>query len=63
MTEASCSRVCGIDTNQFFPQLKFGRNGNFVFKGFNSKKKQLPPVGLELVQEIIAGLGVKCLTI
>ena len=30
---------------------------------FNNSKKKLPPVGFDLVQEIIAGLGVQCLTI
>ena len=50
--------------NRVFHSLcKVGRNGNFVFKGFNNSKKKLPPVGLDLVQEIIAGLGVQCLTI
>ena len=47
----------------FHSLYKVGRNGNFVFKGFNNSKKKLPPVGLDLVQEIIAGLGVQCLTI
>ena len=27
-----------------------------------SKDKKLPPVGLELIPEIISGLGVQCLT-
>ena len=47
----------------FHSLYKVGRNGNFVFKGFNNSKNKLPPVGLNLVQEIIAGLGVQCLTI
>ena len=32
-------------------------------KNLTTAKKKLPPVGLNLVQEIIAGLGVQCLTI
>ena len=32
-------------------------------KDLTTAKKKLPPVGLDLVQEIIAGLGVQCLTI
>ena len=32
-------------------------------KDLTTAKKMLPPVGLDLVQEIIAGLGVQCLTI
>ena len=38
------------------------RKWQFVLKGFNNIKKTLPPVGLDLVQEIITGLGVQCLT-
>ena len=41
---------------------KVDRNGNFVFKGFNNSKKKLPPVGLDLMLQIITGLGVQCLT-
>ena len=48
-------------TNRVFQSLyKVSRNGNFVFD--NSKIK-LPPVGLDLVQDIIVGLGVQCLII
>ena len=32
-------------------------------KDLTTAKKELPPVGLDLVQEINAGLGVQCLTI
>ena len=32
-------------------------------KDLTTAKKKLPPVGLDLVHEIIAGLGVQCLTI
>ena len=32
-------------------------------KDLTTAKKKLPPVGLDLVQEIIAGLGVQCPTI
>ena len=38
---------------------KVGRNGNFVFKGFNNSKKTLPQVGLDLMLQIITGLGVQ----
>ena len=31
-------------------------------KGFNKNRKKLPPVGLAVMQEIIASLGVQCLT-
>ena len=35
----------------------------FCIKGFNnSKKNQLPPVGLDLMYVINTGLGVQCLT-
>ena len=33
-----------------------------VFKGFNNSKRKLPPVGLDLMLQIITGLGVQCLT-
>ena len=47
----------------FHSLYKVGRNGNFVFKVFNNSKKKLPPVGLDLMLQIITGLGVQCLTI
>ena len=47
----------------FHSLYKVGRNGNFVFKGFNNSKKKLPLVGLDLLLQIITGLGVQCLTI
>ena len=37
----------------FYNLYKVGRNGNFVFKGFNYCKIKIP-VGLDLVQEIIS---------
>ena len=46
----------------FHSLYKVGRNGNFVFKGFDNSKKGLPPVGLDLMPQIITGLGVQCLT-
>ena len=50
--------------NRVFHSLyKVGRHGIIVFKGINNSKKKLNPVGLDLVQEIITGLGVQCLTI
>ena len=55
--EDSVSQYCNIQV--FHSLYKVGRNGNFVFKGFNNIKKKLSPVGLDLVQEIIAGLGVQ----
>ena len=49
--------------NRVFHSLyKVDRNGNFVFKEFNNSKKKLPPVGLDLMLQIITGLGVQCLT-
>ena len=41
---------------------KVGRNGSICIKGFNKSKKKLPAVGLNLMQEIVTGLGVQCLT-
>ena len=52
-----------IDIRVFHSLYKVGRNAIIGIKGFNNSKKKLPPVGLDLVQEIIAGLGVQCLTI
>ena len=51
-----------MPTRVFHSLYKVGRNGNFVFKGFNNSKKKLPPVGLDLMLQIITGLGVQCLT-
>ena len=45
----------------FHSLYKVGSTGSIGIKGFNNSKK-LPPVGLDLMQEIIAGLGVQCLT-
>ena len=36
---------------------KVGRNDSIGIKGFNSSKK-IPPMGLDLMQEIITGLRV-----
>ena len=60
----SISAWFSVEYNRVFHSLyKVGRNGNFVFKGFNnSKKKSYPPVGLDLMLQIITGLGVQCLT-
>ena len=44
----------------FHSLYKVGRNGNFVFNGLNNSKKKLPPVGLDLMLQIITGLGVQC---
>ena len=52
----------GLNNRVFHSLYKVGRNGNFVFKGFNNSKKKLPPVGLDLMLQIITGLGVQCLT-
>ena len=50
------------NVNRVFHSLyKVGRNGNFVFKGFYNSKKKLPLVGLDLMLQIITGLGVQCL--
>ena len=53
--------VCSVDTQVFHSLYKVGRNGNFVFKGFNNSKKKLPPVGLDLMLQITTGLRVQCL--
>ena len=45
----------------FHSLYKVVRNGSIGIKGFNTSKKKLPPVGLDLIQEIITGLGVQCL--
>ena len=59
----SCLSVIDrVDNRVFHSLYKVGRNGNFVFKGFNNSKKKLPPVGLNLMLQIITGLGVQCLT-
>ena len=51
-------------TSRVFHSLyKVGRNDIIVFKGINNSKKKLPPVGLDLMQEIFTGLRVQCLTI
>ena len=50
-------------TRVFHSLYKIGRNGIIVFKGINNSNKKLPPVGLDLMQEIFTGLGVQCLTI
>ena len=50
------------DSRVFHSLYKVGRNGNFIFKGFNNSKKKLPPVGLDQMLQIITGLGVQCLT-
>ena len=47
---------------EFFTVCTKGRNGNFVFKGYNNSKKKLAPVGLDLMLQIITGLEVQCLT-
>ena len=39
-----------------------GGNGYLVFEGFNNSKKKLHPVGLDLILQIITGLGVQRLT-
>ena len=47
-------------TRIFHSLFKVGRNGSIGIKGFKQQKK-LPPVGLDLMQEIITGLEVQCL--
>ena len=52
--------LAGFAIHSSFSQfVQSCQKGNFVFKEFNNSKKKLPPVGLNLVQEIIAGLGVQ----
>ena len=45
---------------EFFTVDKGGRNGSIGIKGFNNSKTKLPPVGIDLMQENITGLGVHC---
>ena len=53
-----CPSLCLTDTFQLFYSLYIvGRNGTVGIKEFNNSKKELPPVGLNLMQEIITGLG------
>ena len=71
----NCSRQIVLGINDYCPcsgefsrirvfhsLYKVGRNGNFVFKGFNNSKKKLTPVGVDLMLQIVTGLGVQCLT-
>ena len=52
-----------LKSNRVFHGLyTVGRNGIINIKGFNNSNKKLPPVGLDLMQEIITGLRVQCLT-
>ena len=46
----------------FHSEYKVNRNCSIDIKGFNNSKEKLPPVGLELMQEIITGSRVQCLT-
>ena len=46
----------------FHSLYKVGRNGIIGMKGFNNSKQKLPPVGFDLMQKIITGLGVQCPT-
>ena len=46
----------------FHSLYKVGRNGIIVFKGINNSKKKFPPVGHNLMQEIITSLRLQCLT-
>ena len=49
--------------SEFFHSLyKVGRMAILYSKDLTTAKKKLPPVGLDLVQEIITGLGVQYLT-
>ena len=50
------------DDRVFHSLYKVDRNGTIGIKGFNNSNKKLPPVGLDLMQQIITGLGVQCLT-
>ena len=47
--------ILGLYIRVFHSLYKVGRNDKFVFKGFNNRKKKLPPVGLNLMPEIITG--------
>ena len=50
-----------FDIIELFSYYKLDRNDSVGIQKFNNSKK-LPPVGLELMQEIITGSGVPCLT-
>ena len=47
---------CGIINRVFHSLYKVGRNDIIGIKGFNNSKKSLPPVGLDLMLQIITGL-------
>ena len=51
------------NTRIFHSFYKVGINSSFVIKDLTIAKKKLPQVGLDLMQDIITGLGVQCLTI
>ena len=53
-----------MSTFEFFTVCtKLAEMAILYSKDLTTAKKKLPPVGLDLVQEIIAGLGVRCLTL
>ena len=56
-----CHWIFCFHNGVFHGLYKVGRNGNFVFKGFKNSKKKLPPVGFDLMLQIITGLGLQCL--
>ena len=39
--------MCGSHTRVFHSLYKAGRNGNFVFKGFNNSKKKVASSGAQ----------------
>ena len=59
-----CSHYTGTGTGEFFTVCtKLAEMAILYSKNLTTAKKKLAPVGLNLVQEIIAGLEVQCLTI
>ena len=51
------------NSRDFHSCTKLAEMAILYSKDLTTAKKKLPPVGVDLVQEIIAGLGVQCLTI
>ena len=54
----------GVSTFEFFTVCtKLAEMAILYSKDLTTAKKKLPPVGLDLMLQIITGLGVQCLTI
>ena len=56
--------VYGANSIEFFTVCtKLAEMAVLYLKDLTTAKKELPPVGLDLMLQIITGLGVQCLTI